>query len=88
MRWAGQLAGTAELRNAYNILVRQQERERLFRIPCSKQVKNIKVDHSERTDRVDWIQLTEDRDKRRDHEEGNETSSSAKRGKIDWLSGY
>jgi hypothetical protein len=56
MRWAGHVAGMAEKRNAYRILVGKPEEKRPLGRPRCRRVHNIKIDLREiGWDGVDWI---------------------------------
>jgi hypothetical protein len=63
MRWAGHVAQTGEMRNAYSLLVGKPEGKR----PLGRQrrwwVDNMKIDLREiRWDGMDWIDLAQNRD--------------------------
>jgi hypothetical protein len=62
-RWAGHVARMGEKRNAYRILVGKPEGERPLGRPRRMCVDNIKMDLREiGWDRVDWIDMAQDRD--------------------------
>jgi hypothetical protein len=64
MKWAGHVARIGENRNAYRILVGKSERKRPLGRPRRRWVDNIKMDLREiEWDGVDWIYMTQDRDK-------------------------
>jgi hypothetical protein len=63
MRWPGHVARMGETRNAYRILVGKPEGKRPLGRPRRRWVNNIKMDLTEiGWDRVDWIELAQDRD--------------------------
>jgi hypothetical protein len=64
MRWAGHVARMGEKRNVYRLLVGKPEGKRPLRRPRHRWVDNIKMDLVEiGWGDVDWIGLTQDRDK-------------------------
>jgi hypothetical protein len=64
MRWAGHVARIGEKRNPYKLLVENQEGKRLLGRPRHRWVDNIKMDLLDiGWGGVDWIGLSEDRDK-------------------------
>jgi len=66
MRWAGHLARMWARRGAYRVLVRKLEGKRPLRRPRRRRDYNIKVDLQEvGCVGVEWIDLAQDRDKRR-----------------------
>jgi hypothetical protein len=66
MSWAGHVARMGENRNAYRILVGKPEGRRPLGRPKYRWVDNIKKELTEiGWDGVDWINLTQDRDRRR-----------------------
>jgi hypothetical protein len=63
MRWAGALAHTVEVRNAYSILIGKPEGKRLLIRPRHRWEDNIIIDLGQvRWESVDWIYLIQDRD--------------------------
>jgi hypothetical protein len=63
IRWAGHVARMRTKRNAYRILVRNQEGKKPLGRPRRRWVDNIKMDRREiGWDGVDWIDLAQDRD--------------------------
>jgi hypothetical protein len=63
MRWAGQVAGLGEKRNAYRTFVEQPEGRRPLVRPRRRWVDNIKMDLREiGWDGVNWIDKAQDRD--------------------------
>jgi hypothetical protein len=66
MRWAGHVARMGEKRNAYRILVGKPEGKGPQGRSRCRWVDNIKINLREiGWDGIDWINLAEDRDKRR-----------------------
>jgi hypothetical protein len=66
MRWTGHAARMGEKRDAYRILVGKPEGKIPLGKPRRRWVDNIKMDLGEiRLGNVDWINLTQDRDKLR-----------------------
>jgi hypothetical protein len=66
MRWAGHVALMGEKRNAYSLLVEKLEEKRPLGRPRRKWVDNIRMDLGEvGWGDVDWIGLSQDRDKQR-----------------------
>jgi PAS domain-containing protein len=66
MRWAGHVARVGEKRNVYRFLVRKPEGRRPLGRPRRRWVHNSKMDLVEvGWGGVDWIGLTQDRDRRR-----------------------
>jgi hypothetical protein len=63
MRWAGHVASIGEKRGAYRILVGILEGRRQLRRPRRRWDNNIKMDHQEVGWGMDWIELTQDRDR-------------------------
>jgi hypothetical protein len=64
MRWAGNVARMGEKRNAYSLLVGNPEGKRPLGRPRRRWVNNINIDLLEIDwGGVDWIGLTQDRDK-------------------------
>jgi hypothetical protein len=64
MRWAGHVAHMGEMRDAYEILVGKPEGKRPLRRPTCRWEDNIRMDLREiGWEGVDWIHLTQDRDK-------------------------
>jgi hypothetical protein len=62
MRWAGHLARTGEGRGVYRVLVGRLEGKRPLGRPRRRWEDNIKMDLREiGIDRVNWIQLAQDR---------------------------
>jgi hypothetical protein len=58
MRWAGHVAGTAERRGVYRVLVGKTEGKRPIRRPRRRWEGNIKMDLQEvGCGGVDWIEL-------------------------------
>jgi hypothetical protein len=67
MRWAGHVARTGEMRNAYNIMVVNPERKRPLGRLHRRWEDNIRMDLREiGWEVVDWIQLVQDREQWRD----------------------
>jgi hypothetical protein len=63
MRWAGHLARIWEKKNAFRILVGNQEGKRPLRRLRRRWLDNIKMDLREiGWDGVDWIDMAQDRD--------------------------
>jgi hypothetical protein len=63
MKWAGHVARIGETRNAYRILVGKPEGKRPLGRPRRRLVDSIQIDLRERGwDRMDWIDLAQDRD--------------------------
>jgi hypothetical protein len=63
LRWAGHVACTGEVINAYNILVRKREGEKPVCRPWRSWEDNIRMDLREiGWEGVDWIHLAQDRD--------------------------
>jgi hypothetical protein len=63
MRWAGHVAGMAEKRNAYRILVGKPEEKRPLGRPRCRWVDNLKINLREiGWDGVDWIDMAQDRE--------------------------
>jgi hypothetical protein len=65
MRWAGHVARTGEKRGAYRILVGRPEGRRPLARPRRRWEDNIKMDLQDVEWGMDWIELAEDRDRRR-----------------------
>jgi hypothetical protein len=66
MRWAGHVAGMGEKRNEYRLLVGKPEVKKPLGRPRRSWVDNIRMDLGELGwGDVDWIDLAQDRDKRR-----------------------
>jgi hypothetical protein len=64
MRWAGHVACTGEVRDAYNILVGRPEGKRPLGRPRRRWEDNIEMDLREiGFGDVDWIHLAQDRDR-------------------------
>jgi hypothetical protein len=63
MRWAGHVARIGEKRGAYRILVGRPEERRLLRRPRRRWEDNIKMDLQKVGRGMDWIELTQDRDR-------------------------
>jgi hypothetical protein len=68
MRWAGHTARMGNMRNAYNILVGEQEGKRSFGRHWRRWDDNIRMDVVRVTgwESVDWMHLAQDRDQWRD----------------------
>jgi hypothetical protein len=63
MKWAGNVAGMGETRNAYRILVGKSVGKIPLGRPRRRWVDNIKIDRREiGWDSMDWIDLAQDRD--------------------------
>jgi hypothetical protein len=65
MRWAGHVARMGEKRGAYRILVGRPEGRRPLGRPRCRWKDNIKIDLQELRWGMDWIELAQDRDRRR-----------------------
>ena len=64
MRWAGHVACTGEKRGVYRVLVGKSEGKRPLGSPRRRWEDNIKMDLQEMgCEGMDWIELTQDRDK-------------------------
>jgi hypothetical protein len=63
MRWAGHVARIGEKRGAYRILVGRPDERRPLGIPRHRWEDNIKMDLQELGWGMDWIELTQDRDR-------------------------
>jgi hypothetical protein len=63
MRWTGHVARIGEPRNEYTIFVGKHEGKRPLRRPRRRWVDNNKMDLGKiGWDRMDWIELAQDRD--------------------------
>jgi hypothetical protein len=65
MRWAGHVARMMEKRGAYSTLVGRPEGRRPLGRPRRRWVDNIKMDLQDVGWCMDWIELAQDRDRRR-----------------------
>jgi hypothetical protein len=66
MRWAGQVARMWKRRGAYMVLVGRPDGKRSLGTPRHRWEDNIKMSLQEvRCERMDWISLAQDRDRRR-----------------------
>jgi hypothetical protein len=78
-RWAGHAARMGERRNAYRIMVGKPEGKTPLGRPRRRWVDNIKMDLREvGWDGRDWIDLSQDRDRWRARERGDEPPGSIK----------
>ena len=84
MRWAGHVARMGEERGVYRLLVGKPEGRRPLGRPRRRWVDNIRTDLQEvGCGYMDWIGLTQDRDRWRTFCEcGNEPSGSVKCGEF------
>jgi hypothetical protein len=63
MRWAGHVARVGEKRGAYRILVGRPQGRRPLERPRRRWEDNVKMDLQEVGWGMDWIELTQDRDR-------------------------